>query len=192
MTVMDKQDYVKFECIHITDADQNDPNERQALAYAEIDGYPVDENAQGTVICRVWLMKNKEGIYPTYLVDWHYNGYRENKSVLDLIKQVKTELIKYKDNMVEEVFQSAYNKYKLQWMLDHNHTLDELITKLKAQMKAGSVNVEEAFINFVNESGFSGELWACQCEFRDTEWEDEEYMRSLLNSDEYAIWMNKE
>lgn len=189
---MINQDYVNFECIHITDADQNDPDERQALAYAEIDGYPANENAQGTVICRVWLMKEKQGIYPTYLVDWHYNGYRENKSVLECIKQAKEDLKKYKDNMIEKVFQSAYSKYKLQWMLNHDCTLEELVNNLQKRMDNGAVNITEAFIDFENGQGFAGDkLWDCQCEFCDTKWEDEEYMGKLLNSEEYAIWLNR-
>lgn len=197
---MKEKDYVNFECIHIADADQNDPDERQALAYAEIDGYPTDDNAQGTVICRVWLMKEKQGIYPTYLVDWHYNGYRENKSVLERIKQAKEDLKKYKDNMVEKVkdnmvekvFQSAYSKYKLQWMLNHDCTLEELVSDLQKRTENGAVNITEAFTDFENGPGFAGDkMWECQCEFQDTEWEDEEYMGRLLNSEEYAVWLNR-
>ena len=73
------EEYVNFECTHIADADQSTSDEHSALAYADIDGHPKDEDAAGAVICRVWMLKEKQGIYPTYLVNWNYNAYRMNK-----------------------------------------------------------------------------------------------------------------
>ena len=58
------EEYVNFECTHIADADQSTSDEHSALAYADIDGHPKDEDAAGAVICRVWMLKEKQGIYP--------------------------------------------------------------------------------------------------------------------------------
>ena len=94
------EEYVNFECTHIADADQSTSDEHSALAYADIDGHPKDEDAAGAVICRVWMLKEKQGIYPTYLVNWNYNAYRMNKSVLELITQAKEDLRKYRQQII--------------------------------------------------------------------------------------------
>lgn len=158
-----------------------------ATAYADIDGYTADENESGTVICRIWLLNEKRGIYPTYLVDWHYDAYRMNKSVLELVAQAKNDLKRFKQDMVDEVFAKAYERYKLQWMLDHNHTLSELLDILQSCMdETGDIN--NAFNTFECDTGFRSELWACEDEFLETEWENDDYMQRLLAGDEYAIY----
>lgn len=191
-------DYVSFECVHIAEANQNDPDERRALAYADIDGYPADENAEGTVICRVWLMREKEGGYPTYLVNWYHDSYRKNELVLELIRQAKKDLNNFfKDTMVEKVFERAYNRYKLQWMIDNGHTFKELLDELQAQMMKSLLpaeTIKEAFSYFENSLGFDGDhldIWDCEESFRETEWKDDTYMRKLLTSSEYGIWCCK-
>lgn len=182
-------DYVSFECVHIADADQNDPNERQAIAYADIDGYPADENAEGTVICRVWLMYAKEGNYPTYLVDWHHNGYRMNESVMEIVNQAKKDLEKYKEDITERLWNKAYERYKLKWMLDHNHTLTDLLDALtEIQKDTETLSSNVAFEDFELDIGFRGELWVCKEEFQESEGQDLDYMKELLDGAEYRLW----
>ena len=53
-----------------------------------IDGYPADENAEGEVVAKVWKTKHGD-----IIVDWHDNGYRLNKQVLELIEDSKRQLI---------------------------------------------------------------------------------------------------
>lgn len=185
-------DYVSFECTHIDRASQKDPDERRALAYADIDGYPADEDGEGTVICRIWLMKEKEGIYPTYLVDWHYNGYRLNEEVKNLIAEAKKDLVKYKEDLTEQVFVKAYEMYKLKCMLKEKFSLGILLEKMQTIMDDGRAgNLYEALEVFENDMQFEGrhqEVWAIEDTFRTNEWEDSMYMSEILDSDDYAIW----
>lgn len=48
------EEYVNFECTHIADADQSTSDEHSALAYADIDGHPKDEDAAGAFTLRIW------------------------------------------------------------------------------------------------------------------------------------------
>lgn len=53
-----------------------------ALARIYIDGYPLDEAKDGTVIATVTLSKSRD-----IIVDWHHNAYRLNTDVKELIKE---------------------------------------------------------------------------------------------------------
>lgn len=184
-------DYVSFECVHIAEANQNDPDERMALAYADIDGYPADEDGQGTVICRVWMMREKDGIYPAYLIDWHYNAYRCNESVLELIKQAKEDLKDYKNNIVEAVFVRAYNRYKLKWMLDNGYTLKEFLEKVLIQKNGDLLAALEDFEVNIGFDGNHCEIWDDEDSFRETLWNNKEYMAELLSSNDFRIWLSQ-
>lgn len=185
------KDYVSFECNHFVESDQCDPDERHSIAYADIDGYPTDENEEGTVICRVWLLKEKEGIYPTYIVDWHHNGYRMNKEVLGLIESAKKELKQYKKDLIENLARKAYERYKIQWMLDKGITLPVFIDVLdkKIRDKCNGMGLKEAFEQLQDDIGFiGGDTWeGFEC-FKVSEFENEEYMRHLLTNEQYALW----
>ncbi len=187
-------DYVSFECTHFAEADQGDPDERQAVAYADIDGYPADENKEGTVICRVWLMKEKSGIYPTYLVDWHHNGFRMDKTVLELIDEAKKDLVKFKGDMMMELFRKAYERYKLKWMLENDYTLDRLIGNVQMKLDHDAKTIKEALESLENDCQFGclGVLYDDTDSFFNHEWQDESYMKDLLTGSEYSLWILKE
>lgn len=77
----------------------------------------------------------------------------------------------------------VYQKYILQWMIDHNHTIDEMIDIL-AEMNTESDEptcVSELFETFVNEQGFDLEIWACFDEFLENEYLDTTYILSFLH-----------
>lgn len=69
-----------------------------------------------------------------------------------------------------------YEKYQLQWMIDHGHSLQELMNVLadtaNKQMNMGG-NVyyifAELFDIFKNEVGFTGEIWASEPEWKNNE-----------------------
>lgn len=83
-------DYTYFECVHEEGPNQiDDMNKDAAIACAYVDGYPSDENQDGTVICTIWLTTEKK-----FIVDWHHNGYRLNDEVLGLIANVKDDLMR--------------------------------------------------------------------------------------------------
>ena len=76
-------DYVSFEMNYETDNEGDDELHRWY-----IDGYPEDENAEGTVIATVVLTKHGD-----IITNWYHNGYRLNASDLALVEQAKKEAI---------------------------------------------------------------------------------------------------
>ena len=69
----------------------------------------------------------------------------------------------------------AYDKYILNWMLTHNHSLEELIAKLDERLEENIENeidcnsVRELFSQWEFDEGFDGELWATYGEWIDCE-----------------------
>lgn len=81
----------------------------------------------------------------------------------------------------------AYEKYRLDWMKRHNHTITELIRALdQMQSDLPEESVSDLFDNFDNNYGFDGELWACFDEFMETEFRDDEYMATILTPEELS------
>lgn len=71
---------------------------------------------------------------------------------------------------------TAYQKYQLQWMIDHNVSLDDLYRSIRDNIQysvsSGDATVEEATNNiatFIEETGFEGMLWACEAEWAECE-----------------------
>jgi hypothetical protein len=82
--------------------------------------------------------------------------------------------------------QIAYEKYKLDWLLKHGYTLADLISELDSMQEADPCeSISRLFNDWESDFGFSSEIWACYQEFLDNEYQDEGYMRQLLNWEEY-------
>ena len=72
---------------------------------------------------------------------------------------------------------TKYESYQLQWMIDHNHSLSEMIKIIgnianEELSQGGSCQnaliIDEAFSIFEAEQGFPGhEIWASENEFND-------------------------
>lgn len=88
----------------------------------------------------------------------------------------------------EKLFEIAYRKYQLRWMMDHGYDLKQFLTKIQDRIDDGADSIKEAFGWFLSDSGFDGSIWACREEFRETEWNDEGYMESLLTAKEFFVW----
>ena len=84
--------------------------------------------------------------------------------------------------------EKRYDRYQIQWMLNHKCTVTDLIDAIQLQMDEGAVTVGEAFDKFERDSGFDGEIWASREEFRDSEWKDEIWVRRNSTASEYVIW----
>lgn len=180
-------DYVTFKYGHFAEA--GGTGEEHAIAYADIDGFPAEEDGTGTVICRVWLLKGTDGKgHPRFLIDWHLDAYRMNAAVIELISSVKTDLEGYKDALCTKLFNRAYSKYQLDWMSRRGYTLDRLMEGIQEQMDEEDADVKEAFLRFVKDNGFDGSIWACEAEFGDCEWKDREYMSILLCEKDFKLW----
>lgn len=80
---------------------------------------------------------------------------------------------------------TEYQKYQLQWMIDHGHSLDELfqlvgITARKELTNDGGYSydkiIDEAYHIFTGEIGFpDGEIWACKDEYEEAFDPDEKF-----------------
>ena len=73
----------------------------------------------------------------------------------------------------------AHEMYKLWWMVEHGHTLTELMQELKEVQYFDpddtcqiSTPVDELFLQWEEEYGFGGELWPCLGEFLENEYQE--------------------
>ena len=190
------KDLTKFSYDQTKRADQNNPNERCAFCYANINGHTDDKIQENILVCRVWLLKEHDSNGDhAYLVDWHTDGYCENTTVLQLIDRAKIDLAKQRKQMIDELFQNVYLRYKLQWMIDHRYTLEDLMVGIQQKINAGASDIQTAFLDFQAYYYFGNELvttmWSTMDEFRKNEWKDDAYMKRLLTSQEYGIWLFK-
>lgn len=68
---------------------------------------------------------------------------------------------------------TSYQKYKLQWLIDHNYSLDDLIQELEDYINQESsdikINLSKAFEEWESDIGFKSEIYACEEEFNDAE-----------------------
>lgn len=67
---------------------------------------------------------------------------------------------------------NEYQRYQLQWMLDHDISIQDLIQELTLCQKESDdpeLTVQEIFDDWEMDCGFGGELWACEDEYNDCE-----------------------
>lgn len=63
-----------------------------------------------------------------------------------------------------------YQKYQLQWMIDHDHPLEEMLSEmLELQHDGFNGDVVDLFDEWEFSHGFGGEIWACYAEWKDCE-----------------------
>jgi hypothetical protein len=66
-----------------------------------------------------------------------------------------------------------YEKYQLQWMIDHNHSLTELIQELEDYINQDlndiKINLTKPFKEWETEVGFNSEIYVCEDEYNDNE-----------------------
>ncbi|MGF7012010.1 hypothetical protein M2146_002564 [Lachnospiraceae bacterium PF1-22] len=72
---------------------------------------------------------------------------------------------------------SNYEKYQLEWLIEHEHSIEELIANLDAYaarrkevLPDNEENIAEIFKNWTDECGFKGQLWRPRSRFRDSEY----------------------
>lgn len=70
---------------------------------------------------------------------------------------------------------SEYEKYQLQWMIDHGYSLNDLVQELQDMQNSTEdcgrifAPISELYNEWVADIGFSSEIWACEAEWRDCE-----------------------
>lgn len=86
----------------------------------------------------------------------------------------------------------AYEKYRLDWMLQHGYTLSDLIDVLsELQKEDPSMSLYECLDDLELITGFKGVVWVCYPEFLNNEYQDEEYMKQLLTKSEYEEYIKE-
>lgn len=64
-----------------------------------------------------------------------------------------------------------YEKYQLQWMIDHNHSLTDLIQELEDYLNQDltdvKINLTQAFEEWELDNGFNSEIYVCEEEYND-------------------------
>ena len=201
-------------CVH--DATNDNRNKKIVYAYADIapmehqfneNGIEIPEHEQyqhieETAFCRIYLLKNGE-----FLENWTASQsirVQADKTLLETIEQTiedaKGILMSWLNEKQDDLFEKAYEKYRLMWMQEHNFTMDDIINTLD-EMMIGDIDdyaepfasVRDAFEHMENVGGIikdgrETEIWVCPDEFYDNEWNDEDCMREILDTDDFALW----
>lgn len=85
----DYTEYVSFEDTYVQTEVELASDNPDCFMSVTIDGYPADENEEGTVIAAVYITKRGD-----LVTDWHHNGYRGNETVKELIENAKAMLLR--------------------------------------------------------------------------------------------------
>ena len=87
----------------------------------------------------------------------------------------------------------AYECFKLWWMIQHGHSVQDLLglySDFWGDVEADSEG-EQDFADYIMETGFSGgEIWPCFNEFLGCEFQDVSLMFQLLPSEEYSAYLH--
>ena len=68
-----------------------------------------------------------------------------------------------------------YEKFKLQWMIDHGYTLFDLIHELQMMIdESDGESLKELFEDWEYGFGFNSEIWPCYDEWLDYDGSDED------------------
>lgn len=85
---------------------------------------------------------------------------------------------------------NEYEKYQLLWMIDHGHSLSDLIEELQELSKIiCEPSITQIYEQWKMEQGFGGEIWACEREWEEFEGLecDQRTTRSLINKIKEAL-----
>lgn len=88
-----------------------------------------------------------------------------------------------------DITKIAYEKYCLDWMIAHGHSITELLRELELMRQEDPERgLLSLFEDWEYGYGFSGEVWACYDEFLESEYLDDSYMKALLTESEYELY----
>ena len=94
----------------------------------------------------------------------------------------------------EKLHDMAYAKYQLYWMQWHGFSLSDLIQSLwefSREAEEPYKDSEALFAQWMQDSGFHGELWACKDEFLETEYPDPDFAKNILTEHEYNLYLTE-
>lgn len=115
--------------------------------------------------------------------------YRENSETLREMLLLITANNSESQSAAMMFQKSCYTKYQLYWMQTHQKSLHDFLTSILHTMDLNkAVNADEILQQWESDQGFDGELYACESEFLDTEFQDKDFMRQLLSKTEYNVY----
>lgn len=83
----------------------------------------------------------------------------------------------------------AYELYKIEWLSRYSaDTMSDFVKQYYNDCKIDS-NDDSTLTEVFEEFGFDGEIYVCYEEFLDNEYQDKEYMRDLLDDDQYEDYL---
>lgn len=92
-----------------------------------------------------------------------------------------------------DITRIAYERYKLDWMIQHKFTLNDLIRELELMQEdenaTSLASLSSLYRGWEYRFGFGSEIWARYEEFMDSEFLDGEYMKVLLTASEYILYV---
>ena len=97
------------------------------------------------------------------------------------------------DKSVPNIQRLAYELYKTNWMarISTERQLDALKNYYELQRESEAHNQSYSYDmnDYIQESGYDGEIYACFDEFLDNEYLDKDIMRGLLNDAQYDNYL---
>ena len=83
---------------------------------------------------------------------------------------------------------TGYQKYQLQWMIDHDCSLTEMLSEMNTLQQDGfDGDVVDLFNEWEFSHGFGGEIWACEEEWNDCKEESAMKIKREINGQEVEI-----
>ncbi len=107
-------------------------------------------------------------------------------------KSAPTPAASHANRILSELARTAYEKFKLWWMIQHGHSINELLVRYSefwGEVEADSEGYDD-FRVFIEDTGFNGEIWPCFDEFCSNEFNDAELMRLLLDETDFQAYQH--
>lgn len=85
-----------------------------------------------------------------------------------IIAETESPLSVYSDEELAQLH-TKYEKFKLQWMVDHGYTVESLVASLAAYLEDSGEPLYETYQMWEQDAGFGGEIWPCFDEWLENE-----------------------
>lgn len=93
--------------------------------------------------------------------------------------------------ILNDIRQTAYEKYQHDWMISHGideKAVDKTVKEYIADISEDN-DLDTPFSEWLFDHGFGGSIWVCYDEFLNVEYRDSSYMKRLLSTREYPVYL---
>lgn len=99
-----------------------------------------------------------------------------------------------KDNakvMRNKIQELAYQRYKLSWCISHGVTISDIAKVCRDYWhNVEEYCIDESLEDYIEATGFAGgQIWACKEEFMMNEYQNDPYMKELLDPEMYQAYL---